>query len=46
MFCDNCGDIFPEEFLHHYTNLPFDVDSALKGESGSVCAECNEGSTK
>lgn len=40
-FCDDCGELFPEEEEHHYTNLPFDIASARKGESGSICAECD-----
>lgn len=40
-FCDDCGELFPEEDLYHYTTLPWDIASARKGESGSVCDWCN-----
>lgn len=40
IYCDNCGEPRDEQQMYHYERLPFDVDSANKGESGSLCEQC------
>ena len=41
--CDNCGNTVIEgDGFFVYSELPFDIDSADKGESGLVCKGCNE----
>lgn len=41
-YCDHCGAYLPEIELVHYERLPFYCESANKGESGSVCKDCDE----
>jgi hypothetical protein len=38
--CDHCGEPYPTEKMYHYQHLPFDIDSARQGESGSLCVLC------
>lgn len=39
-YCDNCGDVLIEGTAQVFTVLPFNVESANKGESGVLCARC------
>ena len=39
-YCDHCGEPTPITKMYHYERLPWPVDSANAGESGSVCALC------
>ena len=38
--CDNCGNDVAENDAYHYAEIPWDVRSANKGESATLCAEC------
>ena len=40
MFCDNCAEEFLTVDMFHIGELPCDIVSALKGESGSICGPC------
>jgi len=40
IYCDHCGEPTPLDRMYHYEALPWDVDSAHAGESGSVCTLC------
>jgi hypothetical protein len=39
-FCDHCGEPTTDSVVI-YSRLPFDVNSALKGESGILCMSCD-----
>lgn len=39
-YCDHCGESTPVSRMYHYERLPWPIDSAHAGESGSVCALC------
>jgi len=41
IYCDHCGEPLEDEG-NNYSELPFDVSSANKGESGVLCDDCNE----
>ena len=42
IFCDNCGDKEREgEDFRAFAELPYNVDSANRGESGIVCESCD-----
>lgn len=43
VFCDNCADPYLAYDLYHYDELPCEIESANKGESGSLCETCNAG---
>lgn len=38
-YCDDCGDVLADHIVVFVT-LPFNVSSANKGESGTICGEC------
>lgn len=38
-YCDDCGDVL-ENSIVIFAVLPFDVSSANKGESGTICGAC------
>jgi len=40
VYCDNCGEEFLSVDIFHIGELPCDIVSALKGESGSLCGPC------
>jgi hypothetical protein len=40
-YCDNCGDVCDPDTMYVHTHVPFDVESARKGESAVLCEECN-----
>lgn len=40
LYCDHCGAQTDTEKMYHYERLPWDIDSANAGESGSVCELC------
>ena len=40
LYCDNCGDSTLKVEMHHYDSLPWPIESANEGESGSVCKAC------
>lgn len=40
-FCDNCGEPAKPRKFKVYTELPFNVESANRGESGLVCLNCD-----
>jgi hypothetical protein len=40
IYCDNCGDIILEGEGVSFPELPFPVDSALAGESATICEKC------
>ena len=42
LHCDHCGELEQKSTMFHYQHLPYDVESANKGESASVCSECDE----
>lgn len=42
IFCDHCGLETSEDMAYIYSELPFDIASANKGESGIVCVTCDE----
>ena len=39
-WCDNCGNPVSADDAFHYSELPCDVASANKGESATICREC------
>jgi hypothetical protein len=47
LYCDNCGIVIffkrskPLVKFHEFTELPYDIESARKGESGIVCEDCH-----
>ena len=41
-YCDNCGKPLEGNLFFVYHELPWDIDSANKGESGVVCSSCVE----
>lgn len=41
-YCDNCGERYPTSEMYHYEHVPWDVDSALAGESASICDTCDK----
>lgn len=40
--CDHCGEPTETDRMYHYHKLPFATDSALAGESGSLCVLCQQ----
>ena len=40
-YCVHCGDLVEGEELLWFAALPFNTDSADKGESGCVCQSCH-----
>lgn len=42
MYCDDCGERYPTSEMYHYEHVPWDVDSALAGESASICDTCDK----
>lgn len=42
IYCDHCGGEIKHGECVMYNSLPFDVDSANKGESALVCHTCDE----
>lgn len=38
-YCDDCGDVLADHIVVFVT-LPFNVSSANKGESGTICGVC------
>lgn len=51
VYCDDCGELVHDgtrsiRFHSWYPELPWDVKSANKGESGVVCRDCIEGRTR
>lgn len=48
LYCDNCGIVIffkrekPLVKFHEFTELPYDTESASKGESGIVCDPCHQ----
>lgn len=41
LYCDHCAAQCFEIDMFHYGAIPWDVDSALAGESASLCRYCN-----
>jgi len=41
-WCDSCADPIEIGNVFFYSDLPCDIASANKGESGTVCRKCNE----
>lgn len=39
-WCDNCGNPVSADDAFHYSELPCNVASANKGESATICREC------
>lgn len=39
-WCDNCANPISANDAFHYAELPCDIASANKGESGTICREC------
>jgi len=39
-YCDHCGELLAKGRFKVFSQLPFDVASALKGESAAVCTAC------
>lgn len=42
LYCDACAELTYKVDMHHYARLPFDIESANKGESASICESCWE----
>jgi len=41
-YCDDCGEVVIPPNFKVYSELPYNVASANKGESALVCLECDE----